>query len=558
VRAVTQEELEGFEHSENAPDNAKENSTEQQRALSARDATKRESISPLSAPAISASINGVHPLNTSHSANSLLRGQSDVERRLSSETMNETPPQDQMITDDTLPRLHHPLHKLDSFRTVRMTTMDYDDALFRLEQSMGLKSGELNKKDPLLVYIDEDSQDGDADALDFLETSGDDEDSDVEAGMKHKERATPRTSLSMKRYSPIQDEETSPRHSQLVDGIVEADDIHSIHEHESNTFHEDEKGDINPLNDDSEAHNQEQFPTSKPDAHSKPSQILPAKERNISHAQDLQESMRLLMKQTETADVELVVGKKKKRINAHSLILSLRSPVLQRIFSHKDETSPNVTKYWNSERKMRLYRFNLTHLDHTAFMHFLTYVYTGACTLRKSSVLQVLSLSRMYKITKLERSCLDFVYQHMVEDRETVLKLMKHSELENDTRFIGAAFKFLLSVDHDFKSFKHFSQEQIVSLFNDKKAKMTQLEAFRILVHWGKSQNPQDLRSFIAPLLEYINFDEIPPIDLVQFVKPENVVDEMVYLSALETGIVRSGRNGNSLGDAHENSTPME
>mmetsp|Transcript_2501 Transcript_2501/g.3625 ORF Transcript_2501/g.3625 Transcript_2501/m.3625 type:complete len:592 (-) Transcript_2501:28-1803(-) len=305
----------------------------------------------------------------------------------------------------------------------------------------------------------------------------------------------------------------------------------------------------------------------------------------INHLSILQQQLKALLSDSLFSDTEIFVGPKKEMFTAHSLILTTRSVALKKMFhismnngsnsgrsstpsrastpSRRSSTpssmskkrksvagvddaisskTQSVTRYWNADRKMKIYRWNVVEGTRSTFKEFLTYLYTGVLSLTKKNAIKILEYARRYQMQQLRVKCIDFISQNVITE-DNCITLLKDPQLGSDPLFLTEAVSMIAKnyIDEDPKKKPQPLNGDTMTLFLQNKifSKLTEIETFQFLLAWAKRQvnDHRTLDMILKPYLSFINLNAIKLIDLYKIVKPSGVIQLADYMKAVEHNI---------------------
>ncbi|XP_041358256.1 BTB/POZ domain-containing protein 2-like [Gigantopelta aegis] len=127
-------------------------------------------------------------------------------------------------------------------------------------------------------------------------------------------------------------------------------------------------------------------------------------------------------------DVTFQVGQTRKSVQAHTLILSLRSCVFDSMLKGPMANQNNIA---------------IPDVEAEIFEEFLKYLYTDAIMINGGNVIGLLYVSKKYDISTLEQLCLTYLSSSMTADN--ACSVMEQAHFYNEIHLMQKAYNYILS-----------------------------------------------------------------------------------------------------------------
>ncbi|KAJ3426712.1 btb (poz) domain-containing 2a-related [Anaeramoeba flamelloides] len=140
----------------------------------------------------------------------------------------------------------------------------------------------------------------------------------------------------------------------------------------------------------------------------------------------LQDHLSNFINCNELADVKFLIGKKKKEMYGHQLILSINSEMWKSMF---------YTMKWSEMDNKKIAVVKVPEQDPKIFAKFLQYCYTGSVKLTTESILPLYKLSDKYMMEDLKELCVHFLESSIIKNKcfqfyEKILEMNDQNLLE--------------------------------------------------------------------------------------------------------------------------------
>jgi hypothetical protein len=180
-----------------------------------------------------------------------------------------------------------------------------------------------------------------------------------------------------------------------------------------------------------------------------------------------------LINNKEYSDVTFIVGKDKKPVFAHRMILAKRSVYFRKLFESgmKESVDKEIEK---------------SNISHTTFLVLMRYFYCGCLELNISNVLPVLAAADELTLSELKNFCVVFVTEHI--DSDNALELLDMAYKYHSDVLIESCYEYIKNNSVDVlanDSFFKISSGTLQFLLESEYLGVSEIEIFVALVFWG-------------------------------------------------------------------------
>jgi hypothetical protein len=221
------------------------------------------------------------------------------------------------------------------------------------------------------------------------------------------------------------------------------------------------------------------------------------------------------------------VGKEKKRIPAHRLVLGASSPLFEAMlypnpdFAEKEKSSSPV-------------EISLPKANPDAFMQFLKCIYSDKLEIDTSNLTEFVNLGKKYNVEKVQVMCAEFMENDVSVDN--VLELFEIAPTLLDDKDFG--MKFIQEnceeiLEHE--QFARLSKPRLMHLLDDDELGIDEWPLFQAVLKWGKaeckrlekkSDSGDDLRAVMADVLPLIRFPTMELEDIAAHVATSGILSQ--------------------------------
>lgn len=211
----------------------------------------------------------------------------------------------------------------------------------------------------------------------------------------------------------------------------------------------------------------------------------------------------LLNKET-LSDVYFLVGQAGKRVKfpAHKFVLSMASPVFDRMFNGNFTCDMNPVE--------------LPDCEPCAFLAFLTFLYTDEVIVDANTVMSTLYISKKYGVFELEKQCVEFLRRNLTPNNSIVLlsqaRFFDQTDLaQNCLECIDKAT--IESLDSE--GFTDIDRDTLAAILTRDSLEIPEVTLWKCVLSWAKaecirqnlnSSDPLNIRLVLGPTLNLIRF----------------------------------------------------
>ncbi|XP_041347836.1 BTB/POZ domain-containing protein 2-like [Gigantopelta aegis] len=227
------------------------------------------------------------------------------------------------------------------------------------------------------------------------------------------------------------------------------------------------------------------------------------------------------------SDVTFKVGREQKSVQAHRLIVSIRSGVFEAMFYGPLAEQDEIV---------------IPEVEHDIFEQFLRYLYTDDVTMDGASVMGLLYVSKKYNVKTLEQKCLAYLSSSMTADNACVILEQAHVFDEQELKEKALTF-ILENGDAALKSSGviDLCHECLVKIIQAEELVADEQSVFVAVLAWSESacrkQNKdvthENRRQVVGEAIKHVRF---PIFDQKYFVKnvvPTNMLTDTEKLKIL-------------------------
>jgi len=209
--------------------------------------------------------------------------------------------------------------------------------------------------------------------------------------------------------------------------------------------------------------------------------------------------MRRILNSSEFSDIEFLIGEDREPIKAHKIILSGRCEVFRAMFATE-----------SSKKDSKKAPYVLPDIRPTVFLTVLEFIYTNACKLSQSTVVDVLASAVEYGLEGLVQSSVDFILKELHVDTACEAMRVAITYQQEDLRDGCMAF-IELNTRSVFKSphFAELSEETLAYILGSDNLQADEPEIFAAMKEWGTVNMVvlnQPLKDVIKVVVENIRF----------------------------------------------------
>ncbi|XP_041373428.1 BTB/POZ domain-containing protein 2-like [Gigantopelta aegis] len=227
----------------------------------------------------------------------------------------------------------------------------------------------------------------------------------------------------------------------------------------------------------------------------------------------ISQCLRYSLQKKVLTDVTFKVGREQKSVQAHRLIISIRSSVFEAMFYGPLAEQDEIV---------------IPEVEHDIFQQFLRYLYTDDVTMDGASVMGLLYVSKKYDVKTLEQKCLTYLSSSMTSDNACVILEQAHVFDEQELKEKALTF-ILKNGDAALKSSGviDLCHGCFVKIIQAEELDVNEQSVFEAVVAWSESacrkQNKdvthENRRQVLGEALKHVRF---PLLDQKYFAK--NVV----------------------------------
>ncbi|XP_041377577.1 BTB/POZ domain-containing protein 3-like [Gigantopelta aegis] len=218
-------------------------------------------------------------------------------------------------------------------------------------------------------------------------------------------------------------------------------------------------------------------------------------------------------------DVTFNVGQTRKSVQAHKLILSLRSCVFDSMLKGPMANQDNIA---------------IPDVEAEIFEVFLNYLYTDDVMINGDNVIGLLYVSKKYDISTLEQLCLTYLSSSMTSDN--ACSVMEQAHIYDEIQLMEKAYSCILSNgDAALKSagVTSLCHECLVKIVKPDKLNADEKSVFEAAVVWSESacrkQNkdlsPETRREVLGEVITHVRYPLLEQKYFVKKVSPTEVLD---------------------------------
>ncbi|XP_041373947.1 BTB/POZ domain-containing protein 2-like [Gigantopelta aegis] len=246
------------------------------------------------------------------------------------------------------------------------------------------------------------------------------------------------------------------------------------------------------------------------------------------------ESLGYSLEENILCDVTFIVGENRKRIQAHRLILSLRSCVFLAML-----TGPLAEQD----------EIEIPDIDSDVFDQFLRFLYTDVISIDGRNVIGLLYASKKYDIADMGKKCLQYIESSM--SSLDVCFVMEHTHVYNEQDLMHKALAYIWqNGDAILKSdsFCDICHDCFAKVIEADQLKASEESVFEASIAWseaecrrqGREVTPENRRSVIGDSAHLIRCSKINPTYFVQNVSLSSLLTEAEEIKILRSFINRS------------------
>jgi len=208
------------------------------------------------------------------------------------------------------------------------------------------------------------------------------------------------------------------------------------------------------------------------------------------------------------SDVTFLVGKTKKHILAHKLILMARSSVFEAMFER-----------WETAKNCQV---EIPEVNVREFRGFLDYIYTNKFLIPEKDAETILYLANKYSVKALENKCAEFLLSTIHENN--AIHLLQVARTLNHEKFKEACLSYVLRNGKEILQGPEFEAMDVDTLFEILQPDglvMHEVDVFHMVMRWAttacvaveKEPNAQNKRIVGEKLIPLIRFPLMMPED---------------------------------------------
>lgn len=237
---------------------------------------------------------------------------------------------------------------------------------------------------------------------------------------------------------------------------------------------------------------------------------------------------------------DLSIQVQDKTFQVHRNILGVRSEYFKKLFKSqmKDSTS------------------NTLHFDHPPeyFEVVLYYFYTGQYNVTPENTMGVLKICDELQINGLKQQCYNIIKQWV--SKENLFKIL---EVSNEELYSYCKKYFEVNAREMIKqeSFLTISKQTLIDLYTSDHVKLSEIEIFQSIIHWGKYQlfkekldqdytkdeeKMKQLKDILSDIIVHVRFPLMSPHELYEIVEPSKVVRKDLLLEAYKSHALNNPR----------------
>ncbi|XP_041379266.1 BTB/POZ domain-containing protein 6-like [Gigantopelta aegis] len=220
------------------------------------------------------------------------------------------------------------------------------------------------------------------------------------------------------------------------------------------------------------------------------------------------------------SDVTFKVGREQKSVQAHRLIVSIRSGVFEAMFYGPLAEQDEII---------------IPEVEHDIFEQFLRYLYTDKVTMDGASVMGLLYVSKKYDVKTLEQKCLAYLSSSITTDNACVILEQAHVFDEQELKEKALTF-ILENGDAALKSSGviEVCQECLVKIIQAEELVADEQSVFGAVVAWSESacrkQNKvvthENRRQVLGEATKHVRFPLLDQKYFVKNVPPTNLLTD--------------------------------
>ncbi|XP_041373887.1 BTB/POZ domain-containing protein 2-like isoform X3 [Gigantopelta aegis] len=249
---------------------------------------------------------------------------------------------------------------------------------------------------------------------------------------------------------------------------------------------------------------------------------------NWQRGKSLKECLRYSLQQNSHCDVTFQVGKDRKSIPAHRLILTLRSGVFEAMLTGPLAEQENIA---------------LPDIESDIFEQFLIFLYTDDVILDSKNAIGLLYLSKTYDVTPLEQKCLAYLESSISSHNACVVMEQAHFYDEHDLKV--KAVKYICENGNTILKSPGFSDlchSCVLEITETDELVASEEKVFEAVNAWseaecrrqGREITPGNKRSALGKALMNVRYCLLGQQYFVDIVSPNNLLTESEDITILK------------------------
>ncbi|XP_041356595.1 BTB/POZ domain-containing protein 6-like [Gigantopelta aegis] len=252
---------------------------------------------------------------------------------------------------------------------------------------------------------------------------------------------------------------------------------------------------------------------------------------NWQKGKSVTDSLSYSLEEKILCDVTFMVGENRKRIQAHRLILSLRSCVFLAMLTGPLAEQDNI---------------EIPDIDPDVFDQFLKFLYTDDTFIDGRNVIGLLYASKKYDIVDLEKKCLNYMESSLTT--HDVCTVMEQSHLYNEEDLMKQCLKYIWqNGDAVLKSdsFCNLCHDCFTKIIKADELEAGEASVFEASIYWsdaecrrqGREVTPENRRNFLGESIYLIRYSILDPKYFDQNVSPTRLLTETEEIKILRSYI---------------------
>ncbi|EDQ84649.1 uncharacterized protein MONBRDRAFT_30025 [Monosiga brevicollis MX1] len=258
-------------------------------------------------------------------------------------------------------------------------------------------------------------------------------------------------------------------------------------------------------------------------------------------AGEFAQEMKQVINENQYSDITFIVGDTREKIHAHRIILAARCEVFRAMFAEqraqaksgkKDNVPLVLPDVRPSATNAPKEKKQSSHVNgNQLFLAVLEYIYTNSCTLKPSTVVDVLASAIEYGLDGLAACCANYITDNLTVDTAcgAIQAAIAYDQIELRDRCMTFIEEHTAEVFHS-KHFVEISAETFAHILESDKLRVPESTVLEVAKNWASVNavvTGQSLKDTIAPVIEHVRLPLLDAATLQQ-IEADNEKDPIV------------------------------